>query len=415
MAAEFDTQPDYATEDDDQTPPPAREAARDDRGSIWGTLALAVFAAIVLLVLLTQFTAKVPETVGLSRADAEAKLTQAGFAVGDVSEIPAGEGRPGTVAEQAPSAGTTVRKGTSVDLMVALGGNLVTVPDVSGQDSANASIELIQAGFQIASAEEYSDLVPTGVAVSQTPQAGTRASDGSLVTVFYSLGPQSAAEVNVARSDTDNGLSTASSGSSGSGADPLMMNCTRSYPGATAWSSNGDIYVRLSPGGAARRVTRTGDWDSSPVVSPNDRYLVFLRATGSGERATDVGAVCFTTMATHILTLPETDVRGGKTRTYGKPVFAPSEHSTTLDSDWIVLPQYWREDRGDGPITSARLLVCNVPMNSSWVSWNLQFRPAMNLSLGRSNRAGCVRVTQKSGSKTVYSRDFNATTGLYLR
>ena len=37
----------------------------------------------------------------------------------------------------------------------------------------------------------------------------------------------------------------------------------------------------------------------------------------------------------------------------------------------------------------------------------------MNLSLGRSNRAGCVRVTQKSGSKTVYSRDFNATTGLY--
>ena len=121
-----------------------------------------------------------------------------------------------------------------------------------------------------------------------------------------------------------------------------MMNCTRTYPGATAWSSGGDIYVRLSPGGAARRVTSTGDWDSSPVVSPNDRYLVFLRATGSGERATDVGAVCFTTMTTHMLTLPETDVRGGKTRTYGKPVFAPSENSTTLDSDWIVLPQYWQ-------------------------------------------------------------------------
>jgi hypothetical protein len=412
MAAEFDTQPNH-TDEDYQAPEPQRHDSGNTRG-LWGTLAFLVLAAIVLLLLLTQCTARVPNAVGLSRSEAEAKLIRAGFTVGEVSELPIGSGKPGTVDEQAPLAGMTVRKGTSVDLIVATGGDLAVVPDVCGLSAANASVRLQQAGFDVEYAEEYSDTVPVGGAVSQSPSGGSRAGNGSLVSVYYSLGPQSAAAVNVSPSDTDDGLSESERDSTGSGSDPLIMTATQAYSGVTAWSSNGDIYVRLSPGGAARRVTSTGGWDTDPVIAPSHKYLVFLRAASSGKRATSVGAVSFTSFRTSMLSLPKSTAFDSQTPFYGKPIFAPSESSTTPNTDWVVLPQYWTEDRDrTGGAPSARLLVCNVPVSSAWVSWNLQFRPAKTLSLSRSSRAGCVRVTQKSGSNTVFSRDFNATTGLY--
>ena len=59
------------------------------------TLALLVFAAVVLLLLLTQCTARVPDTVGLSLSDARVKLAQAGLSAGVVSESAAGSGKTG--------------------------------------------------------------------------------------------------------------------------------------------------------------------------------------------------------------------------------------------------------------------------------------------------------------------------------
>jgi hypothetical protein len=413
MAAEFDTQPNH-TDEEYQAPEPQRHDSGNTRG-LWGTLAFLVFAAIVLLLLLTQCTARVPNAVGLSRSEAEAKLLRAGFTVGEVSELPIGSGKPGTVDEQAPLAGMTVRKGTSVDLIVATGGNLAAVPDVCGLVAANASITLRQAGFEAEYGEEYSDTVPIGAAASQSPPGGSRAEEGSVVTVYYSLGPQSAATVRVTPSDTDDGLSDSERDSTGSGSDPVIMNCTQAYPGASAWSSGGDIYVRLSPSGAARRVTSTGDWDTAPVIAPSGKYLVFLRATGSGKRPTEVGAVCFTSFGTTMLSLPVSNEGFSLTRYYGKPIFVPSENSTAPNTDWIVLPQYWQKSANGETEMSARLLICDVPIDSTWVSWNIQFRPAMTISLSRSSRNGCVRVTQKSGSRTVYSRDFEMSTGLYLR
>jgi len=107
---------------------------------------------------------------------------------------------------------------------------------------------------------------------------------------------------------------------------------------------------------------------------------------------------------------------GGVAPFYGKPVFAPNAGSTSPDSDWIVFPQYWLEEY-ESPLTrtSARLVICNVPMGSSWVSWNIQFRPAHTLQLLRSGKAGCVRVRQTSSGRVLYDRDFDVSTGLYLR
>lgn len=412
MAAAFDTQPDYMG-DDDSSLQAVQEDRRRDRG-VLGILSFLVFVAIAILLLIALGFTSVPNVLGLSRSAAEAELTKAGFSVGDVSQVLDRSGTPGDVSGQTPAAGTMVRKGSSVDLQVALGDNLATVPDVAGRDAANASVVVQQAGFEAAAAEEYSDSVPLGIAVSQSPLGGSLARLGSLVTVSYSLGPQSAADVSVSHSDTDDGLTVANRGTTGTGNDRSIMNLSRAYPGASAWSSGGDIYVRLSPGGTARRVTSTGDWDTAPVISPNHKYLVFLRSSNSGTNANGLGAVSFTTFKSVMLSLPDVSFAGAQPVYYGKPVFAPSASSTQANTDWIVFAQYWSENySGDAIRPSARLVVCNVPISSSWVSWNLQFRPARTLSLSRSGRAGCVLVTQKSGAKTIYSRNFNVTTGLY--
>lgn len=412
MAAEFDTQPNYRGEDD--PPPPARTTRRDDRG-VWGILALVVFAAIVLVVVLTQLTAKVPSLVGLPRDTAEAKLAKAGFSVGDVSEIPTESAEAGKVCEQTPAPGETMRRGSTVDLMVAQSDNLKTVPDVRGHDSASASVELMQAGFEIANAEEFNSSVPIGAAVSQSPPGGTQAPDGSTVSVTYSLGAQTDANPAVLRTDTNPEL-PATSGGRSLASTQLALNLSRAYPSAIVWSEGGDIYARLAPGQATRRLTATGDWDTQPIISPSRKFVVFLRAHGQGEPATSVCAISLTTMRVIELSMPETTRWGAHTPTYGAPVFAPNPGSATPDSDWMVLPQYWTEryltDTFD---TSARLVVCNVPINSSWVSWNIQFRPAHTISLINSDRAGCVRVRQTEGDQTLYDREFELGTGLYLR
>jgi len=412
MAAEFDTQPEYEEEERED---PREEDEPRDRG-FWGALALLVLIVLIVLILLSQCTARVPDVVGESRTKAEAMLVNVGLKLGDVSEVATSQVEAGLVAEQFPMAGALLRKGTPVDLSVALGGNLVTVPNVVGLDSANAAIQLQQAGFVPIPAEEYSDEVAEGIAIRQTPVGGSQAEKGSEVTVYYSLGPQDLSGVNVDHTDTNDGLTDANRDSTGTGNDPLKLYCTRVYPSAKAWSSGGDIYVRLTPGSAAQRVTSGTPWDTNPVISPSHKYVVFMRASAQNQRARTIGAVCFTSLKPYILAMPEVPMRYGRGRWVGPPVFAPTANSKTPNSDWIVFAQYWNESYISGKQQpSARLIVCNVPMDSKWVSWNWKLRPSGTILLSKSSKAGCVRVRQYKEGKRTYSRNFNAWTGLYLR
>ena len=143
-------------------------------------------------------------------------------------------------------------------------------------------------------------------------------------------------------------MTDADRGTTGSGTGPLIMNCTRAYPGATAWSSAGDIYVRLTPGGAARRVTSTSAWDTAPVISPSHKYLVFLRAP-SAPAASHVrlGAVCFTTFGTYMLDLPMSTRMAQTTRATTRSRSSRRARTRRApNTDWIVVPQYWYEVAG---------------------------------------------------------------------
>ncbi|MCL6581342.1 MAG: PASTA domain-containing protein, partial [Firmicutes bacterium] len=122
----------------------------------------------------------VPSVVGQTVGEALAKLSAAGLRV-EVS----GEAT-GVVAAQVPGPEAKVAPGTLVLLEVSPGGpssGLVTVPDLRGRTMAEAALMLEKAGLHLA-------VEGSGVAVGQSPAAGTWVQEGTVVTVRFEPPPR---------------------------------------------------------------------------------------------------------------------------------------------------------------------------------------------------------------------------------
>jgi beta-lactam-binding protein with PASTA domain/predicted Ser/Thr protein kinase len=123
----------------------------------------------------------VPAVVGRSRADAVAALRKAGLEAQVTrqfsADVPAGQ-----VISASPSEGTTVDRGTPVRLVVSRGAAPIEVPDVVGDDAADATARLEGLGLQVKRREEPSDKRP-GSVTAQDPTPGTKAHDGDTVTL----------------------------------------------------------------------------------------------------------------------------------------------------------------------------------------------------------------------------------------
>lgn len=154
----------------DQTPPPG---SRNPEGSVV-TLALSA----------GQKMSTVPNIVGLTRADAEHALDQAGFDVGDVSEQPSDQPR-GTVIDSRPRPSSVAPSPGAVALVVSSGPNVVLVPDVVGRSFAQARQLLQQIGLQVGDVAAEGGGNPSGNALvlSQTPAAGSQVASGSRVSL----------------------------------------------------------------------------------------------------------------------------------------------------------------------------------------------------------------------------------------
>jgi hypothetical protein len=117
-------------------------------------------------------TTSVPGLVGMMQADAASSLAAAQLSVGEITRqytsAPAG-----AVLGQLPAAGTTLPQGESIDLTVSLGPAPVTVPNVIGNARSAALTTLSGGGFTAAMTQIFSDTVPAGTVIAQSPAAGT--------------------------------------------------------------------------------------------------------------------------------------------------------------------------------------------------------------------------------------------------
>ena len=130
----------------------------------------------------------VPRVVGSTLAAATADVQGAGLVRGAVSRAYSSTVPTGAVLSSDPAAGTKVRPGAAVALVLSRGIEQVAIPVVRGRSSRDAAAQLDKAGLRATVSEIFSDTVPAGSVVDQSPARGT-APRGSTVSLQVSKGP----------------------------------------------------------------------------------------------------------------------------------------------------------------------------------------------------------------------------------
>jgi beta-lactam-binding protein with PASTA domain len=111
------------------------------------------------------------------------------------------------VIAQDPKAGIRVQQGTTVRVNVSKGPTPIGVPPVIGEPYDQAASEVQAAGFGVAR-KDVDATDPAGTVVAQSPDAGTFAAKGSVVTLSVSKGPKTAAVPDVSNLDEGTAVDT---------------------------------------------------------------------------------------------------------------------------------------------------------------------------------------------------------------
>ncbi|MGN6783384.1 MAG: Stk1 family PASTA domain-containing Ser/Thr kinase [Marmoricola sp.] len=146
---------------------------------------------------------RVPRLAGMSLDQARAALDDAHLAFGRAlsrysETVPLGE-----VIRSDPPADTLQRRNTAVDLEVSKGPRPIRIPDLTGKPAAAARARLEKLGFDVTQAgSEYSDSVPKGHVITQSPDQGT-GHRGDTITLVVSRGPELVSVPDVRRESYD--------------------------------------------------------------------------------------------------------------------------------------------------------------------------------------------------------------------
>lgn len=139
----------------------------------------------------TQVSANIsiPNLENLSEQDAVAKLEELGLRT-NIEQAASPTVERGYVIGTNPTAGSSVRKRTTVTITVSTGKEITEVPDLTGLDTAAASEVLLAAGLELDPVvrEEASETIKEGEITTQSPAAGSQVSRGSKVVITVSTG-----------------------------------------------------------------------------------------------------------------------------------------------------------------------------------------------------------------------------------
>lgn len=171
-------------------------------GFPWFALVL-VAVAVATVLLVTSFLGgqnanrleasqtRVPPVINLS-VDEAMDLLKTNELLGEVVERTYDDKTDeGLVMEQSIKSGTTVDKGTKVELKVSRGKNTLPIPDVTGSTQEEAAAALTNAGFTMGqNIFENSDDVEKGHIIRTEPRANERLEQGGRVNLVVSDGPE---------------------------------------------------------------------------------------------------------------------------------------------------------------------------------------------------------------------------------
>ncbi|MBR2832858.1 MAG: Stk1 family PASTA domain-containing Ser/Thr kinase [Bacilli bacterium] len=188
-------------------------------GIIAGVLfLLAILSLFVFPSLFEKKSVKIPDVSGYTVTKAEAKLEKAGFEVAaKIKKVVNEDVKEGRVIETDPSAGRTIKKGSTIKLIVSKGSKKLTVEDYTGKDYYEVKGKLEAYGIEVST--EKKDVEDNGktkvnTILSQDKKPGEKLSKGDIITLtipnLYETYPDFAKEgysvVDVKKFCTDNGI-----------------------------------------------------------------------------------------------------------------------------------------------------------------------------------------------------------------
>ncbi len=153
---------------------------------------LGVVFALVSYFAFSQFVRRgvtsTPEVFGLSEEDAEAFLADQGLKM-EWSEERFDEQTPaGHVLIQRPRAGTLVKRGVTVTVILSRGPQRIEVPAVVGSALQAAQVTLTAAGLTVGrTISVFSTQGAPGIVVAQEPAGGSRAERNAAIDLFLAL------------------------------------------------------------------------------------------------------------------------------------------------------------------------------------------------------------------------------------
>ncbi|MGO1165111.1 MAG: Stk1 family PASTA domain-containing Ser/Thr kinase [Janibacter sp.] len=203
--------------------------------------------------------ASVPNVVGMGRQEATNELEGAGLKVGEVTEEDSPDQGRNKVISTEPAVSETVKKGDTVNLVVASGD--VELKNYIGQDISDVRSEIYDLRLKVDEESRSSDEEP-GTILEQDPGQGTV---GQGETVTFVVAEKPAATVTTTTSPSSSSSSSSSSDETSETTDPSDTSSSSDEPDPTSTSSSSSSMEPSEPEPSDTRSTsRTSQSPPSP-------------------------------------------------------------------------------------------------------------------------------------------------------
>jgi eukaryotic-like serine/threonine-protein kinase len=160
-----------------------------------GLVGLVVMVLYLFLGVGSPSEVETPLLLGKTQTEAETIARNAGLELSPAGTQFNNEYPEGQIYETMPNASMRVRKGQSIRIWISRGSRFIKTPDVVEMTEDKARDEINGTGLTTGeSVEVYSDTVPTGSVVKQSPSSGTQLERGRPVKLFVSMGKEPTAE-----------------------------------------------------------------------------------------------------------------------------------------------------------------------------------------------------------------------------
>ena len=131
----------------------------------------------------------VPSILGIKSEDAQKLIEENNLFVGEISEEFSNDYPKGSVIRSIPASGERVKRNSQVSLIISKGVESISVLNYLGKSGEQALNELVEAGFEVESKYVFSEDLPAGAVVTQSPSNG-EAEKGSTITLTVSKGTE---------------------------------------------------------------------------------------------------------------------------------------------------------------------------------------------------------------------------------